>query len=245
MARKIVFLLVLLLGLILASVSAYAATDDGTTAPNTDLTNDKVSSVYKPGTIASIDTASTSPDAAAASDLQNSIPPQASPGTEANIPEEEEESFGYEKYILDYLDPAAETTENFLVNIKWNQKDPVNNPLNYVLTGTVKQDSENGSPLIVMLFINADGVYIPLVCADGSNVIEVSGVAFVSRTDLLYLGSDKVNEIRIIAFRKEDADNLIPGVNLQITDKLITAKKTVIIPVPINLDSVLDALKVK
>jgi hypothetical protein len=96
-----------------------------------------------------------------------------------------------------------------------------------------------------MLYIKADDVYIPLVCSDGSNIIEVSGVAFASRTDLLYLGSDKVNHIRIIAFRKDDIDKLVPGVNLQITDKLIIAKKTVIVPVPVNVDSVLDALKVK
>jgi hypothetical protein len=245
MARKIVFLLVLLLGLLLASVSAYATTDTDAAAPDTGLTNDKVSSVDNTGTIQAIDTENTPTDAPVAKDAPVGVPSQAPAGTEPGAPEEEEEDIGYERYISEFLDPASEITDNFLVNIKWNQKDPVNNPLNYVLTGTVKQDSESGSPLIVMLYINADGVYIPLVCVDGTNIIEVSGVAFVSRADLLYLGSDKVNEIRIIAFRKEDADNLIPGVNLQITDKLITAKKTVIIPVLINLDSVLDALKVK
>jgi len=112
-----------------------------------------------------------------------------------------------------------------------------------VLTGTVKQDSEGSGPVIVVLFIKADDVYIPLICSNGTNVIEAGSVAFVSRTDLLYLGSDRVNEIRIFAFRKENAGDLVPGVTLQITDKLITAKKTVIIPVPINPDSVLDALK--
>lgn len=227
MAKKLAFLVVLLLGLALASVTAFATTDNGATAPNTGLTNDKVSSADNPGTIPV---------------SNNTVVASADSNASAAA---EKESEDYEQYIGKYLDPSVETTDNFLVNIKWNQKDPVNNPLHYVLTGTVKQDSVTGSPLIVMLYINADGVYIPLVCKDGSNVIEVSGVAFVSRTDLLYLGSEKVNEIRIIAFRKEDIGNLVPGVNLQITEKQITAKKTVIIPVPVNADSVLDALKLK
>ncbi|SHJ21663.1 hypothetical protein [Thermoclostridium caenicola] len=230
MAKKLIFLLVLLLGLGLASVTAYATTDTGTTAPGTSLTKDNVSSPGTPGTIQAISSETES----------------ASNGASAQSEEtEQEEAVDYEQYASQFLDTKVDTTDNFIVNIKWNQKDPVNNPLHYVLTGTVKQDSDSSSPVIVMLFIKADDVYIPLVCSNGSNVIEVGGVAFVARTDLLYLGSDRVNEIRILAFRKEHAADLVPGVNLQITDKLITAKKTVIIPVPINPDSVLDALKLK
>jgi len=245
MSRKIVFLLVLLLGLMLASVSAYAATDTDAAAPSTGLTNDKISSGSNLGAIENINTDNTPANAPAGAGGHDGTPSQAPDEEAGEVVGGEEGSIGYEQYVSQFLDPAAVTTESFLVSIKWNQKDPVNNPLHYVLTGTVKQDSESGSPLIVMLYIKADGVYIPLVCMDGTNIIEVSGVAFVSRADLLYLGSDKVNEIRIIAFRKEDAEKLEPGVNLQITDKWITAKKTVIIPVPINLDSVLDALKLK
>ena len=214
MAKKITFLLVLLLGLIFASISAYATTDTGTTAPDTGLTNEATGSA-----------------------------PSRTSTTEEK--EEEEESIDYEQCVTEFLDPDVEATDSFLVNIKWNQKDPVNNPLLYVLTGTIKQDSESGSPLVVMLYIKADDLYIPLICRGGTNIIETGSVAFVSRTDLLYLGSDRVNEVRIIAFRKEDADNLIPGVNVQISDKMITAKQTVIIPIRINTDSVLDALKLK
>lgn len=224
MAKKVIFLLVLLMGLAFASVTAHATTDTGTTAPGTSLTKDNTSSLNIPGTIEAY--------------ISNDVSSQTASVSEAG---EKEDAIDYEQYVSQFLD--SETTDNFLVNIKWNQKDPVNNPLHYVLTGTVKQDSEGSGPVIVMLFIKADDVYIPLVCSNGTNVIEVGGVAFVTRTDLLYLGSDRVNEIRIIAFRKEHAENLVPGVNLQITDKLITAKKTVIIPVPINPDSVLDALK--
>ena len=238
MAKKITFLLVLLLGLIFASISAYATTDTGTTAPDTGLTNDKVSSADNSGTIPVINTA----NVGTATEATDSAPSRTSTTEEK---EEEEESIDYEQCVTEFLDPDVEATDSFLVNIKWNQKDPVNNPLLYVLTGTIKQDSESGSPLVVMLYIKADDLYIPLICRGGTNIIETGSVAFVSRTDLLYLGSDRVNEVRIIAFRKEDADNLIPGVNVQISDKMITAKQTVIIPIPINTDSVLDALKLK
>lgn len=234
MAKKITFLLVLLLGLMIASVSAYATTDTATTAPDTGLTKENSSSV---GTNPAINPENTQPSVDA--------PSQTPSAPQTGTAQEEDKTINYEQYISQYLDPEAVTTENILVNIKWNQRDPVNNPLDYVLTGTVKQDSEKSSPLIVMLYIKADGVYIPLIGRNGTNIIEADSVAFVSRTDLLYLGSDKINEVRIIAFRKEDRENLVPGVNLQITNKLITAKKTVIIPVPIDVDSVLDALKLK
>lgn len=247
MAKKITFLLVLLLGLMLASISAYATTDTGTTAPDTGLTNDKVSSADNSGTIPVTNTANTPANVETAAQATGSAPSQPST-TEAINPEEteeEEECIDYEQCVSEFLDPDVEATDSFLVNIKWNQKDPVNNPLLYVLTGTIKQDSESGSPLVVMLYIKADELYIPLMCRGDTNIIETGSVAFVSRTDLLYLGSDRVNEVRIIAFRKEDADNLIPGANMQISDKVITAKQTVIIPIPINTDSVLDALKLK
>lgn len=225
MAKKITFLLVLLVGLLLASVSAYAATDTGTTAPDTSLTKDNVSSS---GAIQVKKIANVRTEASAGQGSRSS-----------------EEKSNYEQYVSQFMEKDAEKTDNFLVNIKWNQSDPVNDPLHYVLTGTVKQDSDSSSPLIVLLYIKADDVYIPLICSNGTNVIEAGSVAFVSHADLLYLGSDKVNEVRILAFRKADAENLTPGVNLQITDKQITAKKTVIIPVQINTDSVLDALKLK
>jgi hypothetical protein len=77
---------------------------------------------------------------------------------------------------------------------------------------------DTANPVIMLMYIKADDVYVPLVDVNtGTNMTQE--IYYLNTTvDLLYLGSSKVNEIRIIAFRKNDIDELTIDSNLQIID---------------------------
>lgn len=74
------------------------------------------------------------------------------------------------------------------------------------------------NPVVMLMYIKADDVYVPLVDVNtGTNMTQE--IYYLNTTvDLLYLGSNKVNEIRVIVFRKNDVDELAPDSNLQIID---------------------------
>jgi len=80
-------------------------------------------------------------------------------------------------------------------------------------------------PLVMLLYVKKDGEYVPLNDVEtGSNLIEKPH--YLSATvDLPYIGLNKVNELRIIIFRKSDAANLIRNKNVLVTDLEITLRE--------------------
>ena len=84
-------------------------------------------------------------------------------------------------------------------------------------------DIEN--PYIMLMYIKIDGTYVPLNdVKENTNMTE--GVCYLkTAVDLEYIGLNKVNEVRIIIFRKNNADNLVMNENLQITNLDITFRR--------------------
>lgn len=242
MAKKMIFLLILLLGLLIASVPAFATTDTDTTTPNTGSAE-----ALSGGTVSGNNSYSVPTNQQTTVTLPSSVPSQTTTNQAVNKPEEKANE--YEQHIGKFLDAEVEPTESIYVNIRWNQKSLSDDPLCYIITGTIKPDTDNNSPLIVMLYIKADGEYVPLLCWNGtntekSNIIEEVLPAFTYHTNLLYLGLDKVNEVRIIAFRKNNAENLVLAENLQITDMGISVTKKDVDAVPMDYNHNLELIQV-
>lgn len=239
MAKKITFLLVLLLGLFLASVTAFADNPnttalDNTVIPQSDIAISDIGSVLPENDGLTLPGTGLNNEEALA-DIK--------PGTEM---------IDYtEKYADLFLNPESASTSSLFVNIKkWNHNDLSINPLSYVLTGSVipNADDPSDSPVVVLFYIKENGKYVPLYLIDNkkekSNMLE-KDTTIVSYVDLLNLGSDKTNDIRIVAFREDDAENLVLGENLQITDIPITVRKNIIEGVPFILNIVMNALELK
>ena len=233
MAKKIAFMLVLLLGLFIASVTAFADTD--TTASDTALNSEP--GLVAPNTpLAEVDIGGTLPvnvDSTAPDTVLNNEEALA----EITSPEIKMIDY-FEKYADLILNTETASTENIIVNIKNSHHNDLSlNLLSYVLTGSVIPNDEqpSDSPVVILFFIKENGKYVPLYLTDNkdekTNKLEKE-TTIVSYVDLLYLGADKINDVRIAAFRKEDADNLVLGENLQITDISITVRKNIIESVP-------------
>jgi hypothetical protein len=182
MAKKVVFLLVMVFVLLLASVTALAADTDSST-PEAGFTEDKASS-------------------------------------EEVIPE------------ISIIDLETKYGDVFFGDVQSNKeivsivKDSDNGDegkriypydLRYFFEA-MALEVDTANPVIMLMYIKADDVYVPLVDVNtGTNMTQE--IYYLNTTvDLLYLGSSKVNEIRIIAFRKNDIDELTIDSNLQIID---------------------------
>lgn len=84
------------------------------------------------------------------------------------------------------------------------------------------QEWKKDDPLVMLMYIKKDGEYVPLNDVDtGINLTEQP--YYLSTTvDLEYIGLNKVNDVRIIIFRKSDAGNLVKGGNVQIENLQIS-----------------------
>lgn len=201
MAKKIVFLLVFLLVLVWASVTSFATGTTSTTDASPMLTDDK-----------------------------NAV---------SAVPEITENRLDYEKEYSDVFFDSDSKTEEFLLNILIKRVYSTNNQLRHRVSGTVVQSDEalenpEENVIVMMMYIKAGDQYVPLnkaevtVGEDGkANVVEGS-IVLAANVDLLNLGSDKTNEIRMVVFKKGD-EKLELGKNLQITDMDITVNKLTVI----------------
>lgn len=125
------------------------------------------------------------------------------------------------------------------------------NPLRYVLTGSViRAEGEVVSSamdtVIVLLYIKRDGEYVPLKTIDAklhpdTNMVETPYLIH-AKVLMDNLGNDKVNEIRLIAFRKTDADQLVLGKTLQVSDMRIVARTTILDRARIGFDFIQNSL---
>lgn len=186
MAKKVVFLLVMMFVLLLATVTSFAAGTDSTT-PEAGFTEDKAN-VAQPELEVSV------------SDLEV-------------------------KYGDIFFGDVKSSKEIVTLGVNENgeigkrDKYPYELRFTFILTA-LELDETN--PLIMLMYIKEDGVYVPLVNINtGSNKTQ-KVFCLEPIVDLKYLGKDKVNEVRFIAFRKNDINRLTLE-NIQIID----IKKTV------------------
>ncbi len=125
-----------------------------------------------------------------------------------------------------FLDEKATSDKNY-IEIKYQREYSVVNDLRHTFTGSVTDTSTSAAisenPVIMLMYIKVDGKYVRLNdVTTGANVSEGSFLLPSSKVDLVYLGSGKVNDVRIIAFRKNDMEKLALNVNVQIYDTPIT-----------------------
>lgn len=79
-------------------------------------------------------------------------------------------------------------------------------------------DFDMDNPYIMLLYIKIDDVYVPLNDIEKKTNITEEVCYLNTTVDLYYLGANKVNKVRAIVFRKNDAENLVLDKNLQITN---------------------------
>ncbi|MCX7772956.1 MAG: hypothetical protein N2376_07585 [Clostridia bacterium] len=156
-----------------------------------------------------------------------------------------------DKYKNIWFDDKAASDKNEIVNVTYLREYNLNNPLRHVFTGNVVNSTSGGSisdnPVVMLLYIkNDEGQYARLNSIEtDQNGVEGS-VILISKVDLLYLGSTKTNDVRVIAFRKNDADKLVLGKNLQISNYQITARSFKLIEkVKITFDEVVNSFNQK
>lgn len=181
MAKRVTFLLVLLLVLLTASVTAFATGTESTT-PEASFTNDEADFL-------------------------------------------EISTSGLEELYSDVFFNESSVSDTQIITIMYERAISMGNSLRFTFTGTSSDMSTNmDNPIMMLLYIKVDGKYIPLVdIGTGENITE-GLVVTNSEVDLEYLGTKKVNEVRLIAFRKNNADILKVNENLQITDLDITVR---------------------
>lgn len=181
MAKKIVFLLVMVFVLLIASVTVFAAETDSE-ASQVGFTEDK---------------------ATLAAEKANK---------EVSVSSLEDK---YSEVLF------SEDSESGLeiVPIKYKRDYP--HQMRHLFYGHIS-DFDMNNPYVMLMYIKIDGTYVPLNDVERkTNMTE--GVCYLDTTvDLEYLGQNKVNEVRIVIFRKNDADNLILDKNLQITNLRLT-----------------------
>lgn len=114
------------------------------------------------------------------------------------------------------------TSHKNIITVRYEREYSVENELRHTFTGSVLDSSNDDNPVIMLMYIKVDGKYVPLHDVDTGKNLTEKPVIINSKVDLKYLGSDEVNEVRIIGFRKNDAGKLSLNNNLQITDLKIT-----------------------
>jgi len=184
MAKKVVFWLVIIFVLLVASTSVFAAETDVETS-NIGFTQDK--------TILAV----------ADADKEVSV---------SDIEKKYSEVF------------FGEDTESDLkiVSIDYGRDYP--HEMRHLFYGQIN-DFDVNNPYIMLMYIKIDGTYVPLKDVERkTNMTE--GVCYLkTAVDLEYIGLNKVNEVRIIVFRKNDIDNLVLNENLQVTNFDITFRR--------------------
>lgn len=132
-----------------------------------------------------------------------------------------------------------------IITVKYVREKTSESELRYTFTGSLESTTSAAidNPVVMLLYIKIDGEYVALVDIDtGSNATVESGLT-MSTVNLHYLGSDKVNDVRVIAFRRGNAGSLVLGENLQITDLQITVRPwNVVEKIEMGIHEVLDNL---
>ena len=77
----------------------------------------------------------------------------------------------------------------------------------------------------MLMYIKIDGTYVPLNDVERNSNMTEEVCYLKTAVDLEYIGLNKVNEVRIIVFRKNDCDNLVLNENLQVTNLDITFRR--------------------
>lgn len=126
------------------------------------------------------------------------------------------------------FDPDTNSEENFLLTVAASRDLKANNPLRFVLTGSVQQVDTEEDMLIVLLYIKRDGKFVPLETVDAkvnkdTNLVETPKLLY-AKIELDNLGTDKVNELRVIVFYRSQMKKLDLDKTLQITDIKVVAR---------------------
>ena len=150
-----------------------------------------------------------------------------------------------------FFDPDTTSDSDFLVTLSTTRDTRAIDPLRYILTGSVLRApgetvTTSADTVILLLYIKREGEFVPLTTIDArlhadTNMVETPLLVY-SKVMLDNLGNDKVNEVRVIAFRKTDADDLALGKTLQITDMKIVARTTVLDRLRISMDNIQNSL---
>lgn len=137
------------------------------------------------------------------------------------------------KYDKVFFNEDKTSAEDFLVTVTASRDLRAVDPLRYLLTGSVIRSDTSLSltaedNVLLLLYIKRDGGYVPLQTIDAKihkdmNLVETPKLVY-AKVLLDNLGNDKVNELRIIAFRKSDIESLKLDENLQITDMKVVAR---------------------
>ena len=179
MAKKLVFLLVIVFVLLIASVTVFA-TETDVKASNVGFTEDKASLAAE----------------VSVSGLENKY-------GEVFFGENSESDLGL--FVINYgREYPYRTRHTFTVHAN-------------------KHDENN--PYIMLMYIKVDNTYVPLNDVERNTNMTEEVCYLTTQVDLEYIGLNKVNEVRIIIFRKNDADNLVLNENLQITNLDITFRR--------------------
>jgi len=142
------------------------------------------------------------------------------------------------KYEKLFFNEDKTSEEDFLVTVTASRDLRAIDPLRYLLTGSVNSTDTSVSAtaennVMMLLYIKRDGEYVPLETIDAKlhkdmNLVETPKLVY-AKVLLDNLGNEKVNELRIIAFRKSDVDSLKLDENLQITDMKVVARTGTVI----------------
>lgn len=151
----------------------------------------------------------------------------------------QEEAYTYEKMIEEYdslfFDKYIETKNVYVKDIVIKQQDTRNaSAQDYELSVTLDDSVvlENGDSIIIMAFVEKDGVF-ELLVAPNSVVIKYPKPY---RFALPFVGERHPNRIRIIGFPKSSYDDITLENNLQIEDR------EVVIPEPKQNFSIRNSL---
>ena len=141
--------------------------------------------------------------------------------------------------------------EPFLVDITVVRDYSMENPLAYVVCGTVVTtetfDNTVADPYIMMLYIETADGFVPLYKTKGGEVTTSNkaqgSFLLYAKVNLLNLGSDVVNNLRFVVFRKSDLDALVLNENMQITDMEVIARRyTTLERIRITLNNVVETV---
>ena len=127
------------------------------------------------------------------------------------------------------FDQDTNSEDNFLLTVAASRDLKANDPLRFVLTGSVQQvEPKEDETLIVLLYIKRDGKFVPLETIDAkvnkdTNLVETPKLLY-AKIKLDNLGTDKVNELRVIAFHRSQMKKLDLDKTLQITDLKVVAR---------------------
>ena len=142
-----------------------------------------------------------------------------------------------EKNAEVFFNPDNASEEDFLVTLTARRDPRSPEPLRHLITGSVLRDVGDQpitveDTVMLLLYIKREGTYEPLMTIDNKlfpdSHMTASPTLFYTKVLLDNLGNDQVNELRIIAFKQKDADQLVLGETLQITDMKVVARVSTI-----------------